>query len=405
MPNFRFPKLTGFWLHGLCLGWFLVIAGTLVPAAAQTLDALQVAATTKAAAAAPPHRRGLAQAEPLPPARFPHRIWAACDFEARTPDYGWFGPPESNNIPRYPGNATALGVSQRPYKNLSAVMTGINPVPGPRMGKENHLCLRYFLKGATDATFQHFSLTSEDNNHIRVAGLTEGRWSRVTMHFTRDGQRNDGTPGVPFQDGERMDDLKIFAGHPAKTKEVDLLIDDVIFFANDPALPPEPEPFPDRVIYLAAFDTGPKEKYWPGEFEIVGKDLPEGSYWNVARSVPRSNNRGPWVRLQIEPTRPVGARTKLRFRYHLTGASKLTVQIFDFTDMDNRHIRLDGLATNTWRTVYVDFAKDGRKNDGRQTPFAAGHVVDDLFFFVEPDPGREAVLLLDEVVLFDAAEP
>jgi hypothetical protein len=35
------------------------------------------------------------------------------------------------------------------------------------------------------------------------------------------------------------------------------------------ALPPEKEPFPNRVIFLAAFDTGPKEKYWPGDFEIV----------------------------------------------------------------------------------------------------------------------------------------
>src|SRR5688572_3461965 len=91
------------------------------------------------------------------PTNFPHRIWAACDFEERTPDYAWFGPAETNNIPKYPGNRTALGVSERPYKNFSAVMTGINPVPGPRMGKENWLFARYYLKGGTEATFQHFS--------------------------------------------------------------------------------------------------------------------------------------------------------------------------------------------------------------------------------------------------------
>ena len=32
------------------------------------------------------------------------------------------------------------------------------------------------------------------------------------------------------------------------------------------------EPFPNRVIFLAAFDTGPKEKYWPGEFEIAEEE-------------------------------------------------------------------------------------------------------------------------------------
>jgi hypothetical protein len=60
--------------------------------------------------AAPP--RGAARAETARPKNFPHRIWAACDFEARLPDYGWFGPPEKKNIPAYPGNATALGVGE-----------------------------------------------------------------------------------------------------------------------------------------------------------------------------------------------------------------------------------------------------------------------------------------------------
>ena len=79
----------------------------------------------------------------------------------------------------------------RPYQNFSALMTGINPVPGPRMGKVNQLYLRYFLRGGSEATFQHFSLTSEDNNHIRVSGLAEGRWAEVTLNFTRDGLRNE----------------------------------------------------------------------------------------------------------------------------------------------------------------------------------------------------------------------
>ena len=32
----------------------------------------------------------------------PRNPWMklACDFEARTPDYAWFGPPETNNVPR-----------------------------------------------------------------------------------------------------------------------------------------------------------------------------------------------------------------------------------------------------------------------------------------------------------------
>src|SRR6187431_984717 len=102
--------------------------------------------------------RGAAQVEAAPKS-FPHRIWAACDFEGQTPDYAWFGPAESKNVPQYPGNVTALGVKEKPYQNFAALMTGINPVPGPMMGKVNQLYLRYFLKVTTEATFQHFSLS------------------------------------------------------------------------------------------------------------------------------------------------------------------------------------------------------------------------------------------------------
>ncbi len=357
----------------------------------------------------PRRKRGTATVEVTRPNHFPHRIWAACDFEARTPDYAWFGPPETKNIPRYPGNATALGVKERPYRDFSALMTGINPVPGPVMGKVNKMYCRYYLKGATEATFQFFSLTVEDNNHIRVSGLTEGRWSEVTLDFTRDAARNDGSPR-PFQKGERMDDLKVFVGKPKDGKAYELYLDDVIFFDDDPDMPREKEPFPNRVIFHAAFDTGidakSKPKYWPGAFEVVtpAKGAPAGSYWGVARAVPHRETKGKWVRLQLEPPRTVGAHTKLRFRYHLRGARAMTVQMFDLTDGDNRHIHLKGLKEGSWQWAILDFTRDARRNDGRDTPFRAGHKVDDVFFFVRPEKGREVHLHVDEVTLFDAGK-
>ncbi len=352
-----------------------------------------------------PQARGLAAAVHGRPAHFPHRIWAACDFEGQTPDYGWFGPAVVDDIPRYPGNRTALGVGERPYGNFSAIMTGINPVPGPRIGKHNKLYLRYRLEGTNEAVFQHFSLTSEDNQHVRVRGLRQGQWAETVIDFTGQAVRNDGSPQV-FQEGERMDDFKIFAGDPGQEQTYDLLIDDVIFFAEDPAAEPEPEPFPNRIIFLAAFDTGPQERYWPGEFALGEEDLPAGSSWRVAQAVPREAGApGKWIRLQISPPRPVGERTRLRFRYHLRGAHAMTVQIFDCTVQDNRHVRLDGLIEDAWTTAYVDFTRDSRRNDGSDGPFSAGNTVDDLFFFVEPASSeREAVLLIDEVVLYDAGE-
>jgi hypothetical protein len=262
------------------------------------------------------------------------------------------------------------------------------------------LFVRYFLRGGARATLQHFSLTREDNWHIVVDGLTQGRWDEVTLNLTRDARRNDGS-AEPFGEGERMDDFKLFAGTPGEAANREAFIDDVIFFANDPTLPPEPEPFPNRVILLAAFDTGPKEKYWPGDFELV-EHPPAGALWRAAKSVPYRNNGRPFISIAIAPPRPVGAHTKLRYRYHLTGASAVTVQIFDATVQDNRHIRLERMKQDEWTTQYLDF-RDSRRNDG--TPgsvFTAGNLVDDLFFFIEGDSATNATLLVDEVVLFDA---
>ena len=199
---------------------------------------------------------GIAKADPKPPTRFPHRIWAACDFEGPMQAYHWFGPPSESDVPKYPGNMAVMGVAEKPYKNVSAVMTGINPVPGPRMGTENGLYLRYRLQGTNAATFQYFSLSSEDNNRVRVTGLSNGQWAELTVNFSRDAQRNDGTPGVPFKRGERMDDLKVLAVRADSREEIDLLVDDIILYANEPDRAPEIEPFPNSCDLVSCIRDG-----------------------------------------------------------------------------------------------------------------------------------------------------
>ena len=66
----------------------------------------------------------------------------------------------------------------------------------------------------------------------------------------------------------------------------------------------------------------------------------------------------------------------------------MTVQMFDVTDSDNRHIHMKGLKEGAWQWAILDFTKDAKRNDGKNTPFAAGHKVDDLFFFVEAGEGQ-----------------
>src|SRR5262249_23986868 len=147
--------------------------------------------------------------------------WAACDFEVRTPDYGWFGAPESHDIPRYPGNATALRGEKA--RDAFAWLAGINPVPGPRMGPANKVFFRYLIRGTTEAQVQHFNLTKEDNHHVVATGLTEGEWSSVVLNFTRDSARNDGSSGA-MAEGDRMDDLKVLLGRSGDGKAYELLL-------------------------------------------------------------------------------------------------------------------------------------------------------------------------------------
>jgi hypothetical protein len=343
--------------------------------------------------------RGLAFASVERPRSFPHRIWAASDFEARLPDYAWFGAPDVADIPVYPGNKTALRGEKA--QDFAAVLVGMNPVPGPRMGAHNKVYFRYLLDGTSTAQVQHFNLSREDNHHIVVGGLSPGAWSELTLDFSADSLRNDGSPGA-MSVGDRMDDLKIFVGRHGDAAEYRILIDDVIFFDDDPALPPEPEPFPRRIIYLAGFDTGEKEKYWRGDGELVADGLPPGSAWRAMRAVPRKDGRGKLVSLLLDPWRRVGAHTKLRFKFHLRGTTSIIAQIFDATVQDNRHVRLDDLPQDVWTTRYVDFTRDGRRNDGTADVLPAGNELDDIFFFTEGDEKIE--LLIDEVVLFDAGE-
>lgn len=350
-----------------------------------------------------PKRRGFAVDRPGRPDHFPHRIWAFSGFEARPYNFGWFGGPETQNIPRYPGNRNARR-GTGPWRKFAALKTGMNPVPGPRMGKINKLYLRYYLKGTDTVLFQYFSLSSNDNCHIRVSGLKQGVWAETVLNFTEDSRRNDGSPGA-FKKGERMDDLQIYVGKPGDGGKYEIIVDDLIFFADDPNLPPEPEPFPRRVIFLAAFDTGvaPKvrAKYWPGQFEPVsGSEAPRASYWVVAKAVPGADGSRSHVFLEIKPPRHVGPNTKLRFRYWLKGTDIIQIVLHDATAKKDRVVSATGCKQGKWTTKYVTFSDNERLTDGSK--MAVGNKIDSLAFVVPLTPGVE--LYVDEVVLFDAAK-
>src|SRR4051794_38810187 len=86
-------------------GLFLPLRPLLIPLALVLVTAFGWSAEISPASST---KKGHVKAVEGRPAHFPHRIWAACDFEGQTPDYGWFGQAGTNDIPRYPGNERAL---------------------------------------------------------------------------------------------------------------------------------------------------------------------------------------------------------------------------------------------------------------------------------------------------------
>jgi hypothetical protein len=337
------------------------------------------------------------KAAPEPPDAFPQRIWAACDFELGRKDVTWLGQVESSAILSYPGNRAAgraVQLADGPQKILC-----IQPAYYPRMGGKDFIYFRYFLKGTTSIDLQLLIRDKNFCGQSRLTGLTEGIWSEATVDLGR----VTGTPGDSIVEGERMDGL-VMTIHPEhQGAGCELIVDDIICFSDDQlAEPLSGEPFPERVICLWGFDVldyyhpWTHRDYWVlREGEMVGND------WGVAQALPRENRPGKQVRLIIDPPQQVGAETRLRFRYFLKGTSSFQVQIFDLTDGDNRHIILKDIEEGRWRFAELDFTRDGIKNDGDQTLFRAGNLVDDIFFF-PLDAGEDAELLIDDVVLYDA---
>jgi hypothetical protein len=260
--------------------------------------------------------------------------------------------------------------------NPRAMYTAVifNPVPGPPMGKNTRLAFRYRLKGTDSLRVQIYSLTNGYHRHLVLTGLPQDRWQEAVVDMTK-ARRPDGTGG-PLAEGERIDDIQFYADPTAE-----LLLDDIVLY--DAAAEGEKRPFPSRVLFTAGFDTGRQGKEWPGDFEIVpGK----GYFWHAARSVENKDTGAPWLRLHLRGERPLGAATRLSFRYRLTGADGLRVVMANRTAKKEYAVELTGLKQSAWEEATADFGRT-----------KVGDTVDEIHFLVP----RGAELLVDDVLLYE----
>lgn len=98
------------------------------------------------------------------------------------------------------------------------------------------------------------------------------------------------------------------------------------------------------------------------------------------------------------PGPPMGANTRLSFRYRLEGADTIRVQIYSLSNGCHRQLTLAGLTKGAWQSAAVDMTT-ARRPDASGGPLAADERIDDIQFYVAP----EAELLIDDIVLYEAA--
>lgn len=312
----------------------------------------------------------------------PSRVHVAEDYDNDIERFWWMsGKAETRNLP--PGSKRAcravlthdfddlLMVSRTMYK---AVI--FNPVPGPPMGKNTRLSFRYWLKGTDALRVQIYSLTNGYHRHLVVKGVPQGKWASATVDMTQ-ARRPDGTGG-PLGENERIDDIQFYVDADAE-----LIIDDVVLY--DAAAEGEKRPFPKRIIYAGGFATGTKGKHWLGDFEIVQDD---GAFWKAARSVKDEKTGAHWIRLGLKGQRALGEKVRLTFRYRLSGADSMRVELVNTAEGKPVVAELKGAKKGQWASADLAFDAGGMRT------------ANELRFLLPK--GAEA--LIDDVVLYEPGE-
>lgn len=165
--------------------------------------------------------------------------------------------------------------------------------------------------------------------------------------------------------------------------------------------------FPAKVHVAEDYDTDIEKRWWmSGKAET--KDVPPGGV-RANRSIltqdydDRQGNMKTMYSAVIfnpVPGPPMGKNTRLTFRYKLIGTDKMKVQLYSLTNGYHRYLSLEGLPQNEWREGTVDMTHM-RRPDGTGGPLAEDERIDDIQFYVDP----RAEVLIDDVILYEAAEP
>jgi hypothetical protein len=243
-----------------------------------------------------------------------------------------------------------------------------NPVPGPPMGPNTRLSFRYWLKGADRLRVQLYSLSNGYHRQLVLGDAKQGQWQEATVDMTTM-RRPDGSGGALAAD-ERIDDIQFYVDPAAE-----LLIDDIVLYDDAES---EAAAFPRRFLFTGWFDTGRQGGEWPGDFEIVPHQPP--LKWKTAQAVETPDKQARSIRVDLRGPRPLGDRVTLRFRYHLSGAQSMEVEV------GRTLLMLSQLKQDTWSETTIEAAPAAKSIDQLvfRVPSAARLLVDDVLLY-EPD--------------------
>jgi hypothetical protein len=109
----------------------------------------------------------------------------------------------------------------------------------------------------------------------------------------------------------------------------------------------------------------------------------------------------PWIRLALRGERPLGEKTALRFRYHLTGDRAMRVTLVGPAAPETAALEGKALTAERWAEATLDFAAKSGVGDGvASDPHQDGRVKEIRFLLP-----RGSALLVAEVLLYEPASP
>jgi hypothetical protein len=316
----------------------------------------------------------------IEPGMFPAKVHVAEDYDTNIEKRWWMsGKAETKDV--RPGGVRAQrAVLTQDFDDLQGNMKTMdravvfNPVPGPPMGANTRLRFWYKLTGTDTIRVQLYSLTKGYHRYLSVSGLVQGKWAEGCVDMTQM-RRPDGTGG-PLSADERIDDIQFYIDPRAE-----LLIDDVILY--EAAAEGEKRPFPKRIVFTAWFDTGKQGKEWPGDFEIVNHDKPRT--WKYAKSV-KGPDDAQIIRIGMRGSRKLDAATELNFKYKLTGAEGIHVELREKGKV--LQSALVPLSRDKWGDAHLSFKLTGKETADEilfRAPGGTELNVDDVLLFTPGD--------------------